>query len=104
VNIVETNDKPIDQLKLEELIRTGIGADLILEYLPEVEHYNIYARYHAVGKKVIVRQIHTQRKNPRTFKSLPIAIEWAKKLGFKSISSTLLIILDSAKKKQTNAR
>jgi hypothetical protein len=82
---IETNEKPLDKNGLDELIRfSGYTVDMILQYVPEDSgSFLIYAKYH---QNQIVRQVFTQRNTPRKFKDLHRAIDWGKKIGFRSVS------------------
>lgn len=82
----EANEKPIDKMTLDELIKfSGHKADMILQYNEENEkgYFLIFVKY---GSPCIVRQLYTQRKKARRFFDLKRAINWGKKVGFNSVS------------------
>jgi hypothetical protein len=85
---VETNEKPLDKNALDELIRfSGYAVDMILQYVPDDKGYFlIYAKYH---KGQVTRQVYTQRNTPRKFKDVQRAIDWGKRIGFKSITLSI---------------
>src|SRR5690606_41621884 len=85
---IDTNEKPLDKNALDELIRfSNYTVDMILQYVPEDRGYFlIYVKYH---QNQIVRQVYTQRNAPRKFKDLQRAINWGKRMGFRSVSLTI---------------
>lgn len=85
---IETNEKPLDKNALDELIRfSGYTVDMMLQYVPEDNGgYLIYAKYQH-GQ--VVRQVYTQRNTPRRFKDLQRAIDWGKRIGFRSVALTI---------------
>lgn len=82
---IETNEKPLDKNALDELIRfSGYDVNMILQYDSEEEGgYLIYAKYH---NGQVTRQVYTQRNTPRNFKDIQRAIDWGKRIGFKSVT------------------
>jgi hypothetical protein len=82
---IETNEKPLDKITLDELIRySGYDVHMIMQYVLDDENkgmFLIYAKYH---NSQITRQVYTQRNKPRSFRDAQRAIEWGKRIGFKS--------------------
>jgi len=87
---IETNEKPLDKLALDELIRfSGYDVHMILQYMHDGEDkgtFLIYAKYH---NGQVTRQVYTQRNTPRNFKDIQRAIDWGSRIGFKSVSLTI---------------
>lgn len=84
--MIETNEKPIQQEDIEILLGAGFNFDLILDFDLEINAYLIYVKYH---NKTVIRQVYSQRKKPRAFKDIKRAIDWGKKIGFKTVSTTI---------------
>ena len=84
--MIETNEKPVQQEEIENLLGAGFNFDLILDFDLDKNAYLIYVKYH---NKKIIRQVYSQRKRPRAFKDIKRAIDWGKKLGFKTVSTTI---------------
>lgn len=84
---IETTEKPLDKNALDELIRySGYDVHMILHYTQDNEgkgFFLIYAKYH---NGQVIRQVYTQRNSPRNFKHIHRAIDWGKRIGFKSVS------------------
>lgn len=82
----KANEQPLDKNALDELIKfSGYSVDMILKYETSPENggaFYIYVRY---NKNQIIRQVYSQRKSPRSFKSVERAIDWGKKIGFRSV-------------------
>lgn len=87
---IETSEKPLDKNALDELIRySGYDVYMILQYVRnknEKGFFLIYAKYH---NNHVTRQVYTQRRTPRKFKDLQRAIDWGKRIGFKSVTITI---------------
>ncbi|EJG1004483.1 MULTISPECIES: hypothetical protein [Vibrio] len=86
---IETNEKPLDKNALDELIRySGYDVHMILQYTHEEGKgvYLIYAKYH---NGQVTRQVYTQRNTPRNFKDIQRAIDWGKRIGFRTITLTI---------------
>ncbi|WP_287962422.1 hypothetical protein [Alcanivorax sp.] len=82
---IETTDSPVDKKILDELMKECSDLELILNH--EIDEkggslYELYVTYHN-GKKI--RQIYSQRGNPRSFKDVHRAIDWGKSFGFNSV-------------------
>lgn len=82
--MIETNENPIQQDDIEVLLDAGFKCDLILDFDMETNAYLIY-----IKNKTVIRQVYSQRKKPRLFKDIKRAIDWGKKLGFKTVSTTI---------------
>lgn len=83
---VEVTEKSLDKNGLDELISiSGYSVDMILQFVPDEGrgYFHIFAKYQ---NGQIVRQIYTQRKEPRRFKDIDRALRWGKTIGFKSVS------------------
>ncbi|HHF0534541.1 TPA: hypothetical protein ACPHXL_003502 [Vibrio alginolyticus] len=87
---IETNEKPLDKNALDELIRySGYDVHMILQYVRDEDDkgiFLIYAKYH---NGQVTRQVYTQRNTPRNFKDVQRAIDWGKRIGFKSVTLTI---------------
>ena len=85
---IETNEKPLDKNALDELIRfSGYDVHMILQYVQEEKGtFLIYAKYH---NGQVTRQVYTQRNTPRKFKDIQRAIDWGKRIGFKSVALSI---------------
>jgi hypothetical protein len=82
--LIEANEKPLVKSTLDELMKfSGYTVDMILQYVPDDDHYLIFARY---NQNKIIRQVFTQRNAPRTYRNVQRAVEWGKSIGFSSVN------------------
>lgn len=90
---IETTEKPLEKRALDELVLSGYAVDMLLEYVPDDGGcYLIYVKYH---QGQVTRQVYNQRNKPRNFRNIERAIDWGKRMGFRSVS--LYIDYDSYK-------
>lgn len=79
-----TTEEPLEQRNVLELINAGYSLDLLLQHkLDEAgaSQYYLYAKY-----RNHLRPIHTQRNAHRAYTNLERAVDWGKRMGFKSVS------------------
>ncbi|MES2663947.1 MAG: hypothetical protein V4629_11670 [Pseudomonadota bacterium] len=76
----------ITQPVIEDYIKHGNQIDLILKFSSLECTFFTYAKF---VNKPVVRQILTQRHDPRNFKNIHRAMNWAKNIGFKSVHMTV---------------
>lgn len=81
---ITTNEEPLEQRNVSELIGAGYSLDLLLQHkLDETgaSQYYLYAKY-----RNHLRPIYTQRNAHRAYTNLERAVEWGKRMGFKWVS------------------
>ena len=101
---IEPTEGPLDLKGLKILIEdNGYKVDMLLQYqlqeskatkkgkteIPTKGAFLIFAKYH---QPQIIRQVITQRNQPRKFKNLDRALSWGKFVGFRT--AQLAINLD----------
>lgn len=78
---IETDEAPIMQRQVADMIRDGYSIELVIEHSYDDaggDQYYLYVKY-----RNHLRPVYTQRKAHRYFIDFNRAKEWAEKLGFK---------------------
>ena len=80
-NELTTEDDPVGQAEIDELIAKGYAVDLLIQNGEVIDGQNQYYLY--VKYRGNLRPVYTQRNAHRAFNNIKRAVDWGKRLGFK---------------------